>query len=236
MYCPACGEEIDEAARYCRYCGDDIPDLDEPEPAFQRVDGGQAPTSASRNPSDRVSSAPLSVYIEATHRYYWLGLLAAAGYLASVLLYVFLYGVTFATSWLHAASWASYLAMVAAIYLDTRVLRRASAWTPSYGVLIGLAIPYLNIILGFYYLYRRHRETVTISEDDARLSYSGWLVGGVAAAAVSIAVLPVVFGPIAIYAGYRIRSTWDRRQGTVLLFTGVISAGVGWIIGFLLMV
>jgi len=277
MYCPSCGERVDDEAKYCRHCGEEITplhddadidqsptapaeevvyycqrcgerhirnnppckscggmDLETVQITQQEVDdvGDEQPavdgeTSAD---ADGVGSAPLSVYVHPVHRYYWLGLGLSAALLASGLLLVLLGRSLFVFGWLQALNWSLFVGVLICIYWDSRRVRRHTDWSPNRFLHhFGPLLPVLGYPLILHYFYARHRGTV--EAPSGRVSYSGLLVGSITSAGVAIAVLPVVFGPLSMIAGFKIRSTWDQAQGTAIMTIGLTAMVIGGLIG-----
>lgn len=234
MYCRECGEELEVNGRYCPHCGTDLntPDTGMDSATSTRLAEEEPDETQIESDTTNISSAPLSNYWRPTQRYFWLALFSAWAFLTTSLLWASLWSLGTNSTLLLLLSWASYAALVLSIYFDVRLLRRYDEWTPPFGMLIGLAIPYVNIILGFNYCYDRHRRTVDAEPNF--LSYSAYLIAGVVTAALSLTVYPVVFGPLSVLAGYKIQSNWDRGQGAFMMVFGMICAVGGFWLGIAL--
>jgi hypothetical protein len=85
----------------------------------------------------------------------------------------------------------------------------------SWPLIVALELPVLNVLVGLGYAVGRHRAIRPT--DEGVLGHGGWYGLGIAFAGLSLVVAPFVTGPLALGCGYRVRSTYHRRQGSLLL-------------------
>lgn len=190
------------------------------------VEEGIAPNETRRSPGN----APLGEYFGSTQRYYWLAFVSVfvllSGYLVQFVLSMLGYSSVAALG----GTVFGYAGGAVGMTYDDRTLKRTHSWNPG-KPLIGafVLLPFAGPVVGVYYLYHRHRATVSV--ESGRLSYSAYLVWGFTSAALALVLFPPLFGLLAAIAGYRIRSAWDQFQGTVLIGTAVVTTVIGWLLG-----
>jgi hypothetical protein len=85
----------------------------------------------------------------------------------------------------------------------------------SWPLIVGLELPVVNVLAGLGYALGRHRSLRPT--DEGVLGHGGCYGLGIVFAGLSLVVAPFLTGPLALGCGYRIRSTYHRRQGSLLL-------------------
>ncbi|WP_324757181.1 hypothetical protein [Haloarcula montana] len=85
----------------------------------------------------------------------------------------------------------------------------------SWPLIVALELPVVNVLAGLGYAIGRHRAARP--SKDGLLGHGGLYGLGIASAALSLVVAPFLTGLIALGCGYRVRSAYHRRQGSLLL-------------------
>lgn len=133
LFCRSCGEPIKKAAEICPHCG--VRNQENVRRTDRRAVGNYE-TTVSPN--------------------WWYGVLVATGLWLAVFGFVSIIGQTTLVEWLIIAAW---LLLPVSIYFDTKQVKMRSAWRPNLFAYLGVAvfIPFLGILVGAFYLFRRHK-------------------------------------------------------------------------------
>lgn len=126
-------------------------------------------------------------------------------------------------------AWVGFIGAGATAYYDVKQIQRETGvrFMAPTELAISFWIPVVNYIGAATYLYRRFKH-LNSRPRDGRFSHPTLVVGGGLSAALAVTIVPVLFGPLGVLAGYWTRKWYDARQGTPLM----IVAGLATVIGF----
>jgi len=116
--------------------------------------------------------------------------------------------------------WAASVVLLPLVVLEAR-----RTDTLSWPVIGGLVLPGVNLVAALGYSYARFTESQPSSGRHGALLFLAVLATG-----LSLVIAPYIFGPVAVVAGFWIRSKYDRPQGALL----VTASGVTVLLGLIL--
>lgn len=87
---------------------------------------------------------------------WWYGILVASGLWLVVFGLASTIGQTVLVEWFTIAAW---LLLPVSIYFDSKQVKMRSAWRPNLFAYLGVAVfvPFLGVLAGSFYLFRRHK-------------------------------------------------------------------------------